>query len=115
MELSKSEDLAPKRRVSPMTQMIEELKAAHKDEYGELYTTPEAAIAVGVHIETLRRLIRSDRVKAPSLSGAQGRLIINVFTEADIEELKEYFRKKDQTQDETGAKTIGAAKTDRVR
>lgn len=105
-----AEEVENKRRISPMQSIIDEIK-----EQGEFYTMRETAVILGVHIETLRRLCRSDRVKAPSQAAKIGKLVIYLFTPEDHEELKNYFDGKDYKQNALGAPLHGKFKTDKVR
>jgi len=78
------EELAPNRRTSPFQLIMDSLD-------GEFYSMRQAARMTGVHIETLRRLCHTDRVKAPSKATKQGGLFVYLFTPEDIEEVREYF------------------------
>lgn len=94
-------------RISPATRILNELD-------GEWYTMGQTAEKIGVHIETLRRLCRTDRVKAPSNAVQQGQLVIYLFTPEDVEEVRQYFNGRDEKQEE-GANTHGNQKSKKVR
>ena len=71
-------------KISPAQRIIEALD-------GEYYTMRQTAEMCGVHIETLRRLCRTTRVKAPSNATKSGKMVIYLFTPEDVEEVKAYF------------------------
>lgn len=95
------------KRTSPATRIIESLD-------GEYYTMRQTAEMIDVHIETLRRICRTSRVKAPSKATTQGQLVIYLFTPEDVEEVREYFHGKDEQQ-EKGAKNHANSKSKKVR
>lgn len=72
-------------RLSPADKAIAELDGRFK----KLTTVAEE---LGVHPETLRRLTKSDRVKAPSKALLLGKMTIYLFTPEDEEELRQYFK-----------------------
>lgn len=59
---------------------------------GVYYKLREAAPLVGVSPTTLRRLLSSDEVKAPSKELLLGQMVVYLYTPEDIEELREYYR-----------------------
>ena len=71
-------------RKSPAQLILESLD-------GDYMTYSQMAERYGVHIETLRRLCRTDRVKAPSDAVEAGEMVIYLFNPADVSELDEYF------------------------
>jgi hypothetical protein len=79
-----SADVKAESKISPAHRIIESLD-------GEFYTYRQTAETCGVHIETLRRLCRTDRVKAPSKATKTGKLVIYLFTPEDVEEVNNYF------------------------
>jgi len=74
-------------RKSPAQLILESLDGDYK-------TYSEMATRYGVHIETLRRLCRSDKVKAPSDAVESGEMIIYLFNADDVKELDTYFELK---------------------
>ena len=82
-------DVKAESRTSPAQRIIDSLD-------GEFYTMRQTAEMCGVHIETLRRLCRTPRVKAPSKATKSGKMVIYLFTPEDVEEVKEYFGGRDQ-------------------
>lgn len=52
---------------------------------------------VGVHIETMRRLCRTDKVHAPSEAAQAGDMVMYLFNEEDIKEIEKYFTEKGYT------------------
>lgn len=101
-------DVQAQSRTSPAQRIIESLD-------GDFKTMRQTAQEVGVHIETLRRLCRTDRVKAPSKATKSGKLVIYLFTPEDVQEVKDYFSDRDVLQNETGSKVHGNQKTEQVR
>jgi len=95
-------------RQAPASRILEQLE-------GEYFSMRQTAEMVGVHIETLRRLCRTPRVKAPSKATRQGKMVIYLFTPEDVEEVRQYFAGKDRKQTEIEAKVHGNAKTEQVR
>lgn len=83
----RSDEVHPESRISPAHRIIAALD-------GDYTTMRQAAAICGVHIETMRRLCRTDAVKAPSLATKRGKLVIYLFTDEDVEEVKEYFNVK---------------------
>jgi len=79
------------KQASPAEVYVRELGPGH-------YMLSEAAELVGIAPNTLRRLIRAKgpdgkpKVKAPSLTGAQGAMNQYIFTDADVEEIKSYYK-----------------------
>ena len=76
-------------RISPADRIIQSLD-------GEYYTMRQTAEKVDVHIETLRRLCKTDKVDAPSKAVRQGGLVIYLFTPDDVKEVQDYFNGKTQ-------------------
>jgi hypothetical protein len=74
-------------KASPAETYVRNLK-------GEHYLLAEAAEIVGVAKNTLRRLIVTDKVEAPSLIGHLGEMSFYIFTPEDISELKRYYETK---------------------
>jgi len=62
---------------------------------GDYMIMSQLAERYGVHIETLRRLSRSPRIKAPSEAAQQGGMTIYLFNKDDVKELDEYFGYKE--------------------
>lgn len=104
----KASEVQAETRTSPAQRIIDSLD-------GEYKTMRQTAEECGVHIETLRRLCRTDRVNAPSNATKSGKLVIYLFTPEDVEEVKNYFSGRDKLQDETGGRIHGNQKTKRVR
>lgn len=77
-------DVTPQKRISPATRMIDALD-------GEYYTMRDVSLMMNCHIETLRRLCKTDKVNAPSKATKQGQLLIYLFTPEDVEEVRDYF------------------------
>lgn len=98
-------DLPPIRRQSPAQRIIDQLD-------GEYYTMRQTAELCGVHIETLRRLCRTPRVKAPSKATKTGKMLIYLFTPDDVEEVQNYFKDRFEISEETGADFHGNQKTE---
>lgn len=82
-------DVKAETRVSPAQRIIESLD-------GDFKTMRQVAEEVGVHVETLRRLCRTPRVKAPSKATKSGKLVIYLFTPEDVEEVREYFDNRER-------------------
>lgn len=61
---------------------------------GDYKVMREMAARYGVHIETMRRLAKTDKVKAPSKAVQSGDMTIYLFTPEDVAEVDEYFSKK---------------------
>jgi hypothetical protein len=101
-------DVQAETRTSPAQRIIDSLE-------GEYKTMRQTAELCGVHIETLRRLCRTDRVKAPSKATKSGKLVIYLFTDEDIEEVQNYFSDRDKLQSDSGSKVHGNQKTEKVR
>src|SRR3954468_19899684 len=101
-------DIKAEPRTSPAQRIIDSLE-------GEFYTMRQTAEMCGVHIETLRRLCRTPRVKAPKYATKAGKMVIYLFTPEDIEEVKEYFNGRDKLQKVTGAKIHGNQKTENIQ
>jgi len=78
------------KRKSPATRIIESLN-------GEYETMASMAARYGVHVETMRRLCKTTKVKAPSKALQQGDLVIYLFTDEDVAELDAYMEKKGVT------------------
>ncbi len=82
-----------RKRKSPAQLILEGLE-------GDYMIMREMADAVGVHIETLRRLCRAvddhgnKKINAPSQAVKAGEMVIYLFDKKDQEEVKDYFRKK---------------------
>jgi len=77
-------------RKSPAHLLLESLD-------GNYMTFNQLAKRYGVHVETLRRLCRTDRVNAPSEAVVSGEMTMYLFNEADVAELDEYFDRKGHT------------------
>lgn len=95
-------------RTSPAQRVIDKLD-------GEYYTMRQTAQMCGVHIETLRRLCRTDRVGAPTKATKAGKMVIYLFTPDDVQEVKDYFNGRDRLQEQTGALVHGNSKTSKVQ
>lgn len=93
-------DVKAQTRTSPATRIIEALD-------GEYYTMRQTAEIVDVHIETLRRLCRTSRVKAPTKATTAGKLVIYLFTPEDVEEVRQYFNGKQQNNEVHGNSKSG--------
>jgi len=83
-DASEAQELMPKKRRSPAQKLIDELDP-------EYYSVRQAADVFGVHVETMRRLLRSDLVKAPSKVLQQGKMFIWLVTEEDLVEIAEFY------------------------
>jgi len=103
-----SSEVKAETRTSPAQLIINSLE-------GEYYTMRQTAEMCGVHIETLRRLCRTPRVKAPSNATKSGRMVIYLFTPEDVQECRDYFSDRDKLQKDTMSKTHGNSKTEQVR
>jgi len=103
-----ADEIKGETRISPAQRIIDSLD-------GDFKTMRQTAELVGVHIETLRRLCRTPRVKAPSKATKQGKLVIYLFTPEDVEEVKAYFNQRDKLQSETGAGPHPNQKTEQIR
>lgn len=63
------------------------------EEHGEpLYTTADTALRIGKSIDTLRRWLREERVRGASYTLTFGKLDIHLFTERDVQRLREYAK-----------------------
>jgi hypothetical protein len=82
-------DVKAETRTSPAQRIIDALP-------GKFYTMRQTAEMCGVHIETLRRLCRTDRVTAPSKATKSGKMVIYLFTPEDVEEVKDYFNGREE-------------------
>jgi hypothetical protein len=74
-------------------------KASPAEEYvrglnGEYYLLGEVAEIVGVAKNTLRRLVKSGNVKAPSFTANLGKMSFYVFSKADVDEIRNYYASK---------------------
>lgn len=80
-------------RLPPATSFVRQLEAEHGERF---FLLSEVANLVGVQQQTLRRLIRhpDKKVNAPSFKGHQGKMPIYVFTQADVDEIKEYYSRR---------------------
>lgn len=58
---------------------------------GDYMIMSQLAERYGVHIETIRRLARGTRLKAPSEAAQQGGMTIYLFNIDDVKELDDYF------------------------
>lgn len=103
-----SSDVQAESRTSPAQRIINKLD-------GDYLTMRQTAELCGVHIETLRRLCRTERVKAPSKATKQGKLVIYLFTPEDVEEVLDYFSDRDKLQKDTKSAVHGNSKTEQVR
>lgn len=63
----------------------------------DLKTVSEVADILGVSQATLRRLTDSDAVKAPSQEYRVGKWWVYLYTEEDVQELKEHFQQRVQS------------------
>ena len=70
--------------ISPADRLIAEQE-------GLYYKLSEAADLVGKSQNTLRRLMRSKKVKAPSYEIKQGDMTMYLYTAEDIEEIRNYY------------------------
>lgn len=61
---------------------------------GEYYLLGEVADILGVAKNTLRRLIHSNAVEAPSFTGNLGKMTFYVFSKEDLEEIRTYYSNK---------------------
>lgn len=61
---------------------------------GEYYLLGEVAELVGIAKNTLRRLITTEKVKAPSLIGSLGGMSFYIFTKEDVAEIRDYYQTK---------------------
>lgn len=71
-------------RISPAQRMVDELD-------GKFYTIAQTAEICGVSLATVRRLLRSEKVKAPSDVLVRGGMHIWLLTEADLVEVARFF------------------------
>lgn len=71
-------------KLSPADRLVSELD-------GEYYKLSEAADLIGVSASTLRRLLKSDKVKAPTYQIKRGEMTVYVYTPDDIAEIKQYY------------------------
>lgn len=76
-------------KASPAEQFVRNLD-------GEYYLLSEAAEILGVAKNTLRRLIVTDKVKAPSYIDSLGKMKFYIFSKEDIEEVRQYYEGKYQ-------------------
>lgn len=85
-EVEPREEAARSDKVSPADRLVSNLE-------GTYYKLTEAAKIVGVSPTTLRRLMKlpNTGVKAPSFQIVQGEMLVYLFTEDDIAELKRHF------------------------
>lgn len=60
------------------------------------YTIRDTSEICGVHIESVRRLLRTDKVDAPSSVLTRGGMHIWLLTEDDLVEVSEYFGVEDR-------------------
>lgn len=77
------------------------VKASPAEEYvrnleGEFYLLSEVAEMIGIAKNTLRRLIVTDAVSAPSYVGSLGGMSFYIFSTEDIEEIKDHYEGKYQ-------------------
>ena len=107
-EIFDSSEVEAQSRISPAKRIIDALPE-------EYMTMRQTAEEIGVHIETLRRLCRTDRVKAPTKATRQGLLVIYLFTPEDVEEVRNYFHGRDQKQTVLEAKIHRNQRTDQIR
>ena len=88
-----SKDAVPQKRKSPASMILEDLS----DEY---LSVKDVAARYGVHVQTIRRLIKATnddgtpKVNAPSKAVHQGGLLIYLFTKEDIDEMDAYMGRK---------------------
>lgn len=87
-------------RKSPATRLIESLPP-------DLLTARQVAEKFDVSIETIRRLGRArlsdgtPKFKAPSKAARTGDLVVWLYTPTDLDELAEYFGRKEPTTTKT--------------
>ena len=93
MKIIDAKDAVPQRRKSPAQLIMENMPEGY-------LSTADIAERYGVHVQTIRRLMKAvnddgtPKVNAPSKAIHQGGLLIYLFTEADVAELDEYMGKK---------------------
>jgi transposase len=91
-----SADVKRHPRKSPATRLIESLPP-------DLLTARQVAEKFDVSIETIRRLGRArlsdgtSKFKAPSKAARTGDLVVWLYTPEDLDELAEYFGRKEPT------------------
>lgn len=88
-EILDAKDVVTESRLSPAQRIINALE-------GEYLTMRQVSELCDVHIETLRRLCRTEKVNAPSRATRRGKLVIYLFTPEDVEEVKAYFENRDK-------------------
>ena len=96
-------DVKTETRTSPAQRIIDSLP-------GTFYTMRQTADLCGVHVETLRRLCRTDRVKAPTKATKTGKMVIYLFTPEDVEEVQTYFNGRDEIAESEGVSAHGAVR-----
>ena len=79
--------------VTPVDRVMAELP-------GVYYRLSEVAEIVGVHHKTVRRLIRRGVTKAPSEQITRGGMRMYLYTPKDVEELKAYYKKGPDGEDQ---------------
>jgi hypothetical protein len=61
---------------------------------GEYYLLGEVADILGVAKNTLRRLVKSGNVNAPSFTANLGKMSFYVFSKEDLAEIRQYYASK---------------------
>ena len=84
---ARTESITKPEQVAPVDRMMAELD-------GTYYRLSEVSDLVGVSVKTLRRLIRKGHTTAPSKILTHGGMQMYLYTPKDVEEIKEYYRKK---------------------
>lgn len=90
----------PPGRLSPAEAYVKSLP-------GTNYLLAQVAEEVGMNPHTIRRLIKAQppRVKAPSYIGKLGKQEIYVFTDKDLEEIREFYKRRYELIKKPGRKT----------
>lgn len=83
----RSDDFEQPNTVTPAERFLADMP----DTY---YRLSEAAELCSVHPNTLRRLLKNPKIKAPSKQMTHGGFRMYLYTLEDIEELREYFKEK---------------------
>lgn len=77
----------PKGGASPAARLVSELD-------GEYFMVSEVAEILGKDARTIRRAMYNKRVNAPSYETRQGNMRVYLYTQDDIQELRDYFATK---------------------
>jgi hypothetical protein len=80
-----------KQEVSDKSKWLPPADKLVADQAGEFYKLSDVARIVGKSATTIRRLMRGNRVKAPSYEVRQGDMVVYLFTPDDIEEIRRYY------------------------